>query len=156
MNHSYVDLSLVGGSQSDRISCHTDLPTCCSSAQGPDRGDWFFPNGTRLPFQITGDDIVEDRGAERVDLIRRNNRNVSGIYYCNIIVRSGSELVYIGLYDMGGKFMPIELSIFVFIGILGGPYGMYRYNTYMYAGPATFVYIKCLKMELVSYFYSNS
>ena len=123
MNHSYVDLSLVGESQSDRISCHTDLPTCCTSAQGPDRGDWFFPNGTRLPLQITDDDIVENRGARRVDLLRRNNRNVSGIYYCNIAVRPGSELVYIGLYHMGGKFMPIELSIF---SILGGPYGMYR------------------------------
>ena len=51
-NHSYVDLSLVGndGSGSDSVQCHTDLSTCCSSNQGPHRGDWYFPNGTRLPF----------------------------------------------------------------------------------------------------------
>ena len=50
-NHSYVDLSLVGndGSGSDSVQCRTDLNSCCSSAQGSHRGDWFFPNGTRLP-----------------------------------------------------------------------------------------------------------
>ena len=51
-NHSYVDLRLVGNdsSGSDSVQCHTDLSTCCSGAQGPHRGDWYFPNGTRLPF----------------------------------------------------------------------------------------------------------
>ena len=51
-NHSYVDLSLVGndGIGSDSVQCHTDLNTCCSINDGSHRGDWYFPNGTRLPF----------------------------------------------------------------------------------------------------------
>ena len=55
-NHSYVDFSLVGSddSGSDSVQCHTDMSTCCSSAQGPHRGDWYFPNGTRLPFAGNG------------------------------------------------------------------------------------------------------
>ena len=44
-NHSYVDLSLVGNhsSGSDSVQCHTDVSKCCSSANGPYRGDWSFP-----------------------------------------------------------------------------------------------------------------
>ena len=107
MNHSYVDLSLVGGSKSNNVSCLYNLGTCCSSAQGVNRGDWFFPNGTRLNFQNTGGDVEEIRGFQRVDLLRRNNRNVSGIYHCIITINHEtmqiSEFVYIGLYDMGGK-----------------------------------------------------
>jgi hypothetical protein len=105
MNHSYVDLSLVGGSKSNNVSCLYYRGTCCGSAQGIDRGDWFFPNGTRVNFQNTGGDVEEVRGSQRVDLLRRNNRNVSGIYHCRIklVEMQTSKFVYIGLYDMGGK-----------------------------------------------------
>ena len=109
MNHSYVNLSLVGRSENNRVSCHTDRGTCCSSAQGLYRGDWFFPNGTRLNFSNYGGDIYETRGAQRVSLFRRNNGNVPGIYHCNIAIGIGSDpirgIIYIGLYDDRGKFM---------------------------------------------------
>ena len=51
-DHSYVDLSTVGsaGDNSDSVVCHTDLAHCCSGSQGIHRGDWYFPNGTVLPF----------------------------------------------------------------------------------------------------------
>ena len=82
-NHSYVDLSLVGndGSGSDSVQCITDLPTCCRGTDGPYRGDWYFPNGTRLPFYYNGD-IYERRGSQKVDLHRRNSANspTVGIY----------------------------------------------------------------------------
>ena len=85
-DHSYVDLSLVGddSSGSDSVQCHTDLSTCCSSPQGHHRGDWYFPDGTtRLPFSNGG--IFLSRGAQRVDLRRRNNANSPvGIYGCDI------------------------------------------------------------------------
>ena len=50
-NHSYVDLTLVGTDTSDpgnTVRCHTDLPTHCTNVQIKHRGDWYFPNGTRL------------------------------------------------------------------------------------------------------------
>ena len=115
-NHAYVDLSLVGndGSGSDSVQCHTDLDSCCSSAQGPHRGDWNAPDSEqRLPF-FTSADIYEVRGAQRVDLRRRNNADMpSGIYRCriptaavhddnNISVR---ESVYVGLYASGGIYV---------------------------------------------------
>ena len=113
-NHSYVDLTLVGSYASDSVQCHTDLDSCCRRAQGPDRGDWYFPNGERLHFS---GDIDEHRDAQRVDLRRRNNGGISGIYRCTIetnAVHSDNdsdtttrETVYIGLYASGGEIMPL-------------------------------------------------
>ena len=109
-NHSYVNLSLVGydGSGSNSVRCHTDLSTCCSGAQGVHRGDWYFPNGTRLPFSGDGD-IFESRVAQRVDLRRENSpTSPVGIYRCEIPTIAGHDdisvraTVYVGLYTASG------------------------------------------------------
>ena len=109
MNHSYVNLSLVGTSENNNVSCCTNRDRCCTVAQGSHRGDWFFPNGTRLNFSYNGGDIYQIREAQRVSLLHRNNGNVSGIYQCNIIIGIGSDpiigIIYIGLYNDRGKFM---------------------------------------------------
>ena len=119
-NHGYVNLSLVGDATdgSDSVQCHTDLSTCCSGAQGADRGDWYPPGSdTRLPFGNEdggSNDIYESRIAQRVDLRRRNNADMpSGIYRCDIetnAVHSDDstdtttrETVYAGIYATGGK-----------------------------------------------------
>ena len=113
-NHSFVDLTLVGDpvlNDDDSVQCHTDLQSCCGGMQGIHRGDWYFPNGDKLPFPEPGRDIVEARGAQRVDIRRRNNANSpSGIYRCTIPTdavhdetdRSVRETVYAGLYATGG------------------------------------------------------
>ena len=109
-NHSYVDLSLVGTSYSNSVQCHTDLGTCCSNTEGSHRGDWYFPNGNRLPFSRDGD-IFEQRVAQRVDLHRLYSAtSLSGIYRCDIptnavfdnIDSSVRDAVYVGLYTSGG------------------------------------------------------
>ena len=109
-NHSYVDLTLVGRPDDggDSVECHTDLDTCCSAAWGADRGDWYFPNGDSLGFSNGPDDIYKHRGAQRVDLRRRNNGDTSGIYRCDIETNAvndedGRETVYMGLYASGGE-----------------------------------------------------
>ena len=106
-NHSYVDLSRVG-SQSDSngsVQCHTDLSTCCSGAQGIHRGDWYFPDGTRL---LLSGDIYEGRGAQRVDLLQQTTATgPTGIYRCDIPtvdVHNFTDIlvidtVYVGLYS---------------------------------------------------------
>ena len=101
-------------SGSDSVQCVTDLTTCCATEQGPDhRGNWFFPNETRLPF--TGD-IFEDREALRVDLRRMNSANSPvGIYRCGIptaAVHNDTDpsvrvSIYMGLYtETKGQFLP--------------------------------------------------
>ena len=115
-NHGYVDLSLVGDpetrtSSGDAVQCHTDIQACCSAGEGGIRtGDWYFPDGKRLPFasNMTAD-IHLQRTAQRVDLRRRRNAlSPSGIYRCSIQVNGDDniperERVYVGIYDSGGK-----------------------------------------------------
>ena len=108
-NHSYVDLSLVGGANHS-IQCHTDLDSCCSNTEGVHRGDWYPPgNETRLPF--TGD-VYEQRTSQRVDLRRRNNADMpSGIYRCDIPINAVHDendigvraSVYVGVHASGGE-----------------------------------------------------
>ena len=102
-NHSYLNLSLVGTHHSKRVQCHTDVETCCSAGQGLDRGDWTFPNGTRLPFY---GDVYQRRHDQKVDIYHKSGSE-SGIYCCNISIFSGFGFVigfvYIGLYQNGGE-----------------------------------------------------
>ena len=127
-NHSYVNLSLVNNTASGSVQCHTDLSECCTSAQGPHRGDWYFPDGSRLQLLGGGGDIYETRPAQRVDLRRRNDGTASGIYQCSIPTRavhddsdpSVRDYVYVGLYDSGGQYADINecctFLLFVYIG----------------------------------------
>ena len=126
-NHSYVNLTLVGNAPdgSDSVQCHTDLSTCCNAAAGPDRGDWYFPNGTRLPFPHTTFNIFERRVAQRVELLHRGRSDVtSGIYHCTIETNAvndddGRETVYVGLYASGGeeevKYFPVNSIFSLFV-----------------------------------------
>ena len=108
-NHSYVNLNTVGTdlNYADDVQCHTDLSTCCSMDQGPDRGDWYFPDGNRLPF--SGDGIVYDGRSDRlVGLRYSGSGGTSGIYRCDIETNAvnnndGRETVYVGVYTSGGE-----------------------------------------------------
>ena len=106
-NHSYVDLSLVGYLTTDSVQCHTDLTTCCSGSQGIHRGDWYFPNGDRLQFDSTYNDIHQDRNEKRVDLRRTGFTSPTGIYRCDIATidihhtQPNQKAVYVGLYANG-------------------------------------------------------
>ena len=109
-NHSYVDLSLVGNhsSGSDRVQCHTDVNTCCTPLWGGHRGDWYFPNGTRLPFHGNSG-IYKTRGGQKVGLSRNRGTSPTGIYRCDIPTNavhdtdiSVRDTVYVGLYTASG------------------------------------------------------
>ena len=104
-NHGYVDLNTVGTENTTDVQCQTDLITCCSGSQGPDRGDWYFPNGNRLPFSGV---VYEGRGPQRVVLKYTGSGGTSGIYRCDIETvavnnNDGHETVYVGLYTSGGE-----------------------------------------------------
>ena len=126
-NHSYVDLTLVRDARNggDGVQCHTDLLTCCNSTQGADRGDWYFPNGSRLNFQGDPGDMYQYREAQQVVLHRRNNGDTSGIYHCTVetnAVHSGDksdittrETVYAGLYASGGECTHMCISFHTYL-----------------------------------------
>ena len=115
-NHGYVALSLVGEDTSNSgntVRCHTDLQMCCSSLQSPNiRGDWYFPDESRMGFATGDGDLYQLRDAQKTDLHRRNSAlSPSGIYRCDIATnavhddddRSVRESVYVGLYGSGGN-----------------------------------------------------
>ena len=98
----------MGYMTTDSVQCHTDLTTCCGGGQGIHRGDWYFPNGTRLPFGPA--DIHESRGKKRVDLRRWSATSTTGMYHCDIATvdlhdnetnQLTRKRVYVGLYTNG-------------------------------------------------------
>ena len=112
-DHSYVDLSTVGsaGDNSNSVVCHTDLDTCCSGGQGIHRGDWYFPDGSVLPYPGSSVPIYEGRAARRVVIRRTTATGPTGIYRCDIPTNavhddtdiSVRDTVYVGLYVSGGE-----------------------------------------------------
>ena len=113
-NHSYVDISQVGRpvDGGEGIQCITDLSTCCRAANGPHRGDWYFPNGTTLPGPAHKVDTFEVRLSQGLDLRRKSGANsTTGIYRCDIptnAVHNDTDIsvrdtpVYVGLYTASG------------------------------------------------------
>ena len=114
-NHSYVNFDEVGddtsGDDNNTVQCHTDLSTCCRTEQESPRGDWFFPNGPRLPIFSEPGDIKESLQLRVVHIRRKNNANgPSGIYRCfigTIALHKNNtalvgEAVYVGLYHNEG------------------------------------------------------
>ena len=102
-NHGYLDFDGVGKVLNNSVQCHTDLSTCCSSAEGPHRGDWYFPSGSRLPFY--SDAAHERRTAQLVVLFNSGIKYISGIYSCTIAVNgeNSKKIVHVGLYHNGGE-----------------------------------------------------
>ena len=109
-----MNLSTVGSASdnSDSVVCHTDLSTCCSGSEGGHRGDWYFPNGTVLPFAGDSVPIGEGRSPQRVVIRRTTATGSTGIYRCDIPTnavhddtdQSVRDTVYVGLYPAdGGK-----------------------------------------------------
>ena len=114
-NHGYVNLNAVG-TYTDAVQCHTDLLTCCSGGQGPDRGDWYFPNGNRLPFS---GDVYEGRTSQLVVLQYTGSGGTSGIYRCDIETvavnnNDGHETVYVGLYTSGGECTVLLYILYIY------------------------------------------
>ena len=113
-DHSYVDLSTVGsaGDNSDSVVCHSDLDTCCSGSQGPHRGNWSFPDGTRLPFASSSVPIYLGRAAQIAVIRRTTATGPTGIYRCDIQTnavhsdtdQSVGETLYVGLYPADGMY----------------------------------------------------
>ena len=104
-NHGYVDLDTVTGGPNE-LRCNTDLTTCCTSIQGGDRGNWYFPNRTELGYSTT---VSKGGNAQRVVLFYRGSGGTSGIYRCDIETvaannnNTGHESIYVGLYTSGGE-----------------------------------------------------
>ena len=87
------------GEERDSLLCITNLTACCipsyTGQNGRSLGNWFFPNGTRVPSK---GDISRNRGQMVVRLNRRRGGE-DGIYRCEIPdAMNVTQTIYIGVY----------------------------------------------------------
>ena len=90
------------------LLCLTNLTACCrppytnagnKGEMGAAIGNWFFPNGTRVPSSGERWDFHRTRGHMRV-LLQRRSGGVVGIYSCAIPdAMNVTQTIYIGVYS---------------------------------------------------------
>ena len=114
-NNSLVALEDIGVGD-NALLCVTNNTACCGRAQSPGGGilgDWFYPNGTRVPNSLIGIgydpyysryrqfimwEFYRNRGPSVVRLHRRRGGE-EGIYRCVIPDMAGvNQTIYIGVY----------------------------------------------------------
>ena len=98
------------------LLCITNYSACCRPPYTGDMesalGNWYFPNGTRLPsLAAIADerwDFYMNRGQMVVRLHRRRG-GVEGIYHCEIPdTMNVTQTIYIGVYNANtGKVLVI-------------------------------------------------
>ena len=101
-NNSIVILEDIGEG-GDALLCKTDLTACCRSSDTGSNmsvlGNWFFPNGTRVPSSGNNWDFHRTRGQMMVHLQRRRG-GAEGIYHCVIPdTMNVTQTIYIGVYS---------------------------------------------------------
>ena len=93
-NNSNVTLENIG-EDNDALLCLTEYSTCCKQ---PARGNWFFPNGTRVPSSGKHWDFHRTRGNMTV-LLHRRRGGEDGVYCCEIPdAMDVTQTIYIGVY----------------------------------------------------------
>ena len=103
MNNSNVTLEDIG-EDDDALLCITNLAACCRPPYTGDMvpgaiGNWFFPNGTRVPSSGDQWDFHRTRGQMVVCLHRRRGGE-EGVYRCEIPdAMNVNQTVYIGVYS---------------------------------------------------------
>ena len=96
-NHGFVLLDNIGESI-DSLLCLTDLPACCSPPYAESAlGNWFFPNGTRVPSSGNQWNFHRNRGQMSV-LLSRTRGGANGIYRCYVPSETKDHQLYVGVY----------------------------------------------------------
>ena len=86
------------GQGHNALLCITNLSACCWKPYGPGKGNWFFPNGTRVASDGDQWDIVRNTIQSVVHLNHRGG-GVDGIYRCEIPDSMNvTQTIYIGVY----------------------------------------------------------
>ena len=105
------------GEGDNALLCMTNPITCCRpSDNGFVLGNWFFPNGTRVPSDtanVSGTNEQWDFYSSRGQMVVRLNRRrggEEGIYRCEIPdTMNVMQTIYIGVYSINSG----EWSIFL-------------------------------------------
>ena len=76
-NGGNILITDIGEGDDGALLCVTDLIQCCRGVDAPSGvgalGQWFYPDGSFVQVNGSGDDFYRDRGLNIVRLHRRNN-----------------------------------------------------------------------------------
>ena len=100
-NNSLVTLEDIGEGDA-ALLCLTEATDCCrppyNGTTGVVIGNWFFPNGSRVPSSGAQWDFYSTRGEMELSLHRRRGGE-DGVYRCEIPDASNvTQSIYIGVY----------------------------------------------------------
>ena len=101
-NNSVVILEDIGEGDDDGLLCIAYQSACCSKeftgVMGLAIGNWYFPNGTRVPSSGRQWDFHRTRG-DMVVLLHRRRGGVDGVYRCVVAdAMNVTQTIYIGVY----------------------------------------------------------
>ena len=98
-NNSIVFLEGIGEGD-DALLCMTKLTDCCRPENRSVLGNWFFPNGTRVPSNSGSRwDFYRTRG-QMVVRLNHKGGGEEGIYHCEIPdTMKVIQTIYIGVYS---------------------------------------------------------
>ena len=119
-NNSLVSLEDIGEGH-DSLYCIANTSACCRPPYAPRAlGNWFFPNGTRVPSSGLNWDFHRTRG-RMVVLLQRRRGGENGMYRCvvpdatNVI-----QTIYIGVYTGSPSEFPLDHGVLysIYIGMV--------------------------------------
>ena len=90
-----MTLTDIGEGNNEALHCMANL----TGVSGSVRGDWYFPNGTRV---LSTNDNSEIYGTRDQTAVRMNRRGggEEGIYHCEISDSMNvTRTIYIGVYN---------------------------------------------------------
>ena len=108
-NHGFVLLDNIGESNKGLL-CLTDLPTCCRHPVVGAAGNWYFPNGTRVPSSGDQWDFHRTRGQMMV-LLHRRRHGATGIYHCDVPGQTKNHNLYVGVYTANSGRYSQEMNL---------------------------------------------
>ena len=75
---------------------------CCRTADGGSRGEWYHPDGTRIPPNVLDANFYRTRYTQQVRLNRRNDAmSPTGVFTCEVPNDGDSTMLYTATITVG-------------------------------------------------------
>ena len=118
-NNSIVTPEDIGEGD-DALLCMTNLTACCRcSEMGNAIGNWYFPNGSRVPCSESESGFFRSRHQMAVHLQHRRG-GAEGIYRCEIPdAMNVTQTIYIGVYSTKTGEWSILLQWYCVVYVMG-------------------------------------
>ena len=110
-NNSLVSLADIGEGR-DALFCIANQTACCRPPYFTRAiGNWYFPNGTRVPSSGQQWDLHRTRG-QMVVLLHRRRGGENGIYRCEVPDATNvTQTIYIGVYTGSPGECPLDQGV---------------------------------------------